>query len=46
MEKKVSKLRKFLQENKEDFLYLLFAGTPFGILYALLSQYFCFGELY
>ena len=38
-------LNRWLKENREDFLYLLIAGAPMGILCAFLSQYLCCGEL-
>ncbi len=42
----VSDLNRYLKENREDFLYLLFAGAPIGVLCAFLSQCLNFGELY
>lgn len=46
METMVVKLKRYLKENEDDLLYLLFAGTPFGLIYALLSRLFSFGEIF
>ena len=39
-------LKRDLQENQEDLLYLLFAGTPFGLFCIFLNSFFTFGGLY
>jgi len=46
MKKRIKRLKKILQKNKEDLQYLLFAGLPTGIILILLSHYFTLGEVY
>jgi hypothetical protein len=46
METLEANLRRYLQENKDDLQYLLFAGIPFGVLYAFLSRLFSSGEIF
>lgn len=46
METLYVKFKRYLVESKEDFLYLLIAGAPFGILHALISRWFAFGEMF
>jgi hypothetical protein len=42
----VKKLKKFLCDNGEDLKYLLVAGLPPGLLFAVFSHHLCFGDLY
>jgi hypothetical protein len=39
MKTMINYLKEFLQENKEDLMYLLFAGVPMGIIEVLLSPF-------
>jgi hypothetical protein len=39
MKTKISHLKKFLQEYKDDLKYLLFAGIPAAIIEIILSKY-------
>jgi len=44
--KSVGTLKSLWQENREDFLFLLFAGAPFGVFCAFISQFLSLGEIY
>lgn len=46
MKKQKNRLKKILQKNKEDILYLLIVGLPTGIFLIILSKFFSFGEVY
>lgn len=42
----LNKLKTVMQENKEDFLYLIFAGAPIGVLHVFFNRFFCYCQLY
>ena len=46
MKKLVKKLKKILQQNKEDLQYLFIVGLPTGVFLIMLSQCTCLGEVY
>lgn len=46
IERFLNKLEEVWYENKDDFLYLLFAGVPSGVLSFLINPYIDYSHIY
>jgi hypothetical protein len=46
LKKQIKQLKEILQQFKEDFEYLLFAGVPTAVGYWILNNFIRFGEVY